>query len=372
MEIPEYLEKKKDLQCDLLKFIDIEDCIEENYQNVIILFNDHKICDSREELQSLLYLLAKISKNHNRSFNFFNKIEQIIQFFRDSIQKYFLNYEIFDIFKNDKRILLFLIKERIIIIDKYLSSIMMNYKYEQQKYAQFFFPELKPFMSDIYIKELKRKQEDNFEEKRKVGENDNYICEIIRKDSIEEFIILVTKKNLKLTQKVEHSIFETNSFLIMKEPTLIEYAAFFGSIQIFKYLFNNNVELTPSLWIYGIHSDNPELIHLLVENHVEPEIKSYEMCLLESIKCHHNDIANYIQNNFLSTKFKLNNNEKIFQYYNYMFFPNDLNQNFTFYYLCKYNYYTLVELLLMMKSIDINSKIIFTIFCFLIKFQKYF
>lgn len=49
------------------------------------------------------------------------------------------------------------------------------------------------------------------------------------------------------------SIFEANSYLIEKKTqTLIEYAAFFGSIQIIKYLHFNNVELDPSLWIYVI------------------------------------------------------------------------------------------------------------------------
>ena len=54
------------------------------------------------------------------------------------------------------------------------------------------------------------------------------------------------------------------------ETNLVEYAAFFGSIQIFKYLLVNQVKLIPSLWIYAIHSRNPEIIHLLEENNIEP------------------------------------------------------------------------------------------------------
>ena len=33
----------------------------------------------------------------------------------------------------------------------------------------------------------------------------------------------------------------------------------------------NGVELTPSLLIYAIHGKNAEIIHLLEENHIEPE-----------------------------------------------------------------------------------------------------
>ena len=98
------------------------------------------------------------------------------------------------------------------------------------------------------------------------------------------------------------SIFETNPFLIKRKASLIEYAAFFGSIQIFKYLQLNNVELTPSLWLYAIHCNNPEIIHLLEENHVIPEDKSYFECYKESIKCHHNNIANYIKDNLIDEK----------------------------------------------------------------------
>ena len=51
-----------------------------------------------------------------------------------------------------------------------------------------------------------------------------------------------------------------------KKPTLIEYAAFNGSIQIFQYLKMNKVELNEELWSYAIHSGNAQIIHLLEEN----------------------------------------------------------------------------------------------------------
>ena len=42
---------------------------------------------------------------------------------------------------------------------------------------------------------------------------------------------------------------------------LIEYAAF---------LYKKGAELTSKLWLYAIHSDNPEMIQLLKENQVKP------------------------------------------------------------------------------------------------------
>ena len=119
---------------------------------------------------------------------------------------------------------------------------------------------------------------------------DEEICEIIRKDEIEKFISIVKKENLPLQSDIKHSIFETNSFLLNKTSTLIEYAAFFGSIQIFNYLRLNKVDLSPSLWLYSIHSHKIELIHILEEKEI---LVNYLECFSESIKCHHNDIANH-------------------------------------------------------------------------------
>ena len=40
---------------------------------------------------------------------------------------------------------------------------------------------------------------DEFEQKCEIGENDSYICSLIRKDSIEEFITYVNEKVIPLT-----------------------------------------------------------------------------------------------------------------------------------------------------------------------------
>ena len=134
------------------------------------------------------------------------------------------------------------------------------------------------------------------------------------------------KKNIQLSSQIKQSIFETNSFLLQNEPTIIEYDAFFGSKKIFNNIHSNGIELTPSLWLYAIHGNNSEIIHLLEENHIEPTNKSYEICLKEAVKCHHNDIVNhFIKHNFDHHLIKYS-----FQYYNYLYFPNDI-ENKTFF-----------------------------------------
>lgn len=90
--------------------------------------------------------------------------------------------------------------------------------------------------------------------KCQIGENDSYLCQLIRDDLVDDFIVYINKNNLSLFRKIEPSIFETNLFLIQKKPSLIEYATFYGSVQIFQYLRFSEVELDSSLWFYAIHS----------------------------------------------------------------------------------------------------------------------
>ena len=59
----------------------------------------------------------------------------------------------------------------------------------------------------------------------------------------------VTRNNIGPNSTINPSIYETNNFLFKSRndgTTLIEYAAFFGSIQIFNYLRLSGSELTPS------------------------------------------------------------------------------------------------------------------------------
>ena len=127
----------------------------------------------------------------------------------------------------------------------------------------FFFPEIENYLNEKIKQEILSEKSQEFDIKRDIGENFNIISEFIRNDSVEDFISYVNYNNYSLINNINKSIFETNEFLIDKTPSLIEYAVFFGSIQIFRYLIFNKVEMTPSLWLYTIHSRNPEIIHLL-------------------------------------------------------------------------------------------------------------
>ena len=255
---------------------------------------------------------------------------------------------------------------------------MSTNEFKKQKYDLFFSPELKPFLKENLNFEIT----EDFYSKRREGENDSHLCELIRKDDIKEFIIYSNQINLNLNSNIIESIFETNHLLLKnKETKIIEYATFFGSIDIVKYLMANGVELESSLIIYGIHSKNEDMINFLVNTHkINPPKGEYETCFKESIKCHHNEIAQYFENNFLETNKTRTVNEVIryhcieenesykygesevsygIKYSNYLFIPTNLiDDKFSFFYLCESNNMKLVKLYLQTNQFDLKTRLI--------------
>ena len=284
--------------------------------------------------------------------------------------------------------------------------ITLNEKFINSKYPQYFLPEIKPFLTKPWFPKNtnkysyskkenwidvvnKREIPNDFYENRKIGENENFICELIRRDSVEEFVEYVNQKNISLEQEIIPSIYETNSLLIKIQTenekrstysynqskddkmTLIKYATFFGSIQIIQYLKYNGIDLTSSLWIFAIHSNNPEVIHLLEENQIKQTIvkivnreevtmQTSLDCIYESIKCHHNDIANYIQDsNFHIARENIKEMSlQSIRYYNFALIQNDFINMSSFSHFCHYDYYQIVDNYMKDKDVNLNEIII--------------
>ena len=339
MNISEYLENKKQLYEKIIEFIDEEDIAENCFDNIIKILNDFNLGKDQTELGSFLSLISSISNNHYRSQLFFKKIEFILLHFKDQIKQHFSNFRIFNIFKNNKKLLYFFFKEKLITPDKSIYNIISQKQYIQKNYLNYFWTEFQPFFNDELRQKIESQNKEyiergDFEECRNIGENDSMICELIRNDKVEDFIALVNRKNYSLSSTINSSIFETNPFLILKKPTLIEYAAFFGSIQIFTYLKIQKVKLTQDLWLYSIHGKNPNIIHMLEDNHVESNDQLFNQCFIESITCHNNDSAKYIQDVLIDLD--LNQNQiikEVLKSYNYPYFPDNLNCKYIFYQL---------------------------------------
>lgn len=355
MTIKCFIENQTKIQAKLLQFLDTDDDIEEKYSNLFNFIKDHGITKDNHNLRLFLYLIGKIAKNHYRSQNFNYKLAKVFQNIRKEIKQFFSNFEIFSFFKNNKLIIQILVDNNTIQIDQQIQCVMLKDKYIKSKYPEYFYLQKEDLPND------------EFRKKRLIGVNDLLICELIRDDKIEEFIDYVTKTKFPLNSIIKISIFETNQLLLKKEPTLIEYCAFYGSINILKFLFDNAVKCTPSLWKYAIHGNNKQILDILIEKEIKPNDESYEKCFEESIKCHNIDITNYIQANLISEKDEANNIKKCYnrnsyyyclRYHNYMHIPSNVNNKFIFFYFCEFDYYKLVEYFVKTKKIDINSTVV--------------
>ena len=367
-ELNNYIDNMKNIQEKFLEFIENE---KKDDSELIELLNQQDF-DSHE-FKSFLYLILKISNNHFRSPFFFKKIFQILKIYEDTIKKTFSNEDIFNFFKSNKRIVLFLIQEKILNIDENISEKMFNLN---SNYSKYFYPEIKDFIKKDINESFKILEEDpsSFYCLREIGENSENICQMIRKDDVDGFISYVNRNDVDINNYlIDESIFETNSFLLKNQPNLIEYSSFFGSINIFKYLIKNNIKLTPSIWLYGIHGNNPEILHLLEEKQVdffkEEKNDFFEcnndsnayFCLKESLKCHHNDIANYFLENYIDynqNQYAKNEIDYVLHYYNYNFFSYNFDNYNVFDFACKYDHYIIVQFLLIIQRFYKTLKMI--------------
>ncbi|KAK8839185.1 hypothetical protein M9Y10_032113 [Tritrichomonas musculus] len=291
----------KDIHDYILQFIENED--QESSDSLLDILD--YFLDDKKKIIELLCLISTISIHYHRSNLFFDKLNILIQSIKDVFHN-FESKELFNIFKKSKLILLILIKQDILKIDENIKSEMTDENNVKYNFKQFFAPELK-------LVNKKEIEMTSFEDKRKKGVNDNKICQLIRKDYLDEFIKI---DNSNKSIKIEPSIFETNPLLANKDVSMIEYAAFYGSIQIFKYLLQKNTELDQSLILYAIHSGNCEIIHLIEEKFSENNFDiNYKDCMIESLKCHNQDLEEYYEQKIESKEFLLKN---ALQYHNYL------------------------------------------------------
>lgn len=80
-------------------------------------------------------------------------------------------------------------------------------------------------------------------------------------------------------------------------------------------------------------------------------------------------------NDYYSSQFVTDSNTdvtfSIFKYFNYLCFPDDINDKMLFFYACKYDYPSIVEFFLKKGKIDINMTIILNwIFSDEVSFKK--
>ena len=122
MSISDYLDKMKSIQKNILDFFEVQENSEEYFQNLNAKIQDLKIHDDSHRLRMFLHILINISNNHNRQHNFWEKMERLLLLFKKEMLEKFSNNELFNIFDSNKRLLLYLIEEKIITINEYIAQ----------------------------------------------------------------------------------------------------------------------------------------------------------------------------------------------------------------------------------------------------------
>lgn len=370
MSVHEYLSTMREIVNYFMDYIDKLDIIEEEYHNLLKYIYDHQINNNRTKFKSLLYMISYFSNNHKRNPSFFGKIEKILLNIQNDIKRHFSNEEIFNIFKRNKRVLLILFEEKIVEVNYIIySKIENDSQLVENQYIEYFLPELQKYVSAEMIRNLPTNFYE-FDQKRKIGENDFYISKLIQADDIDQFIKFVQENDYSLDSTIHKSIFETNDYLIARKPSLVEYAAFYGSFRIFQFLCSHFAEVNPHIWNYAVHGRNMDIIHILEKCNVAPKDSSL---IIEAIRAFHNEIALYLNHSFSSTE---NENGHAFCFnglrcYNFIFTRSRYIDGNFFYDACKYDHYIIVESLLSSKSVDVNLLNIFSIFDFMMFFNFY-
>ncbi|KAK8837372.1 hypothetical protein M9Y10_036805 [Tritrichomonas musculus] len=363
MDYAQYIEQKKKLQSLLLNFVENKEEASEDYNLLIEEIRKQLNMEDGNDLREFLHLISNVTYYHHRQQGFIEKIEQIINYFKNDIRQILSNSRIYDIFKDNKMMLLILFRNNLLSVNQDFIYRIRNNDEENL----FFYPEIKMFgKGEYWIARIEKKLLEydpniflNFEKNRQKGENENFIAELIRKDLIKEFVEYYNTAFLTPFSEVKWSMFETNNFLMRKKMSIIEYACFYGSTKIFLFLLSkvNGIQIYESLWLCAIHSFNSQMIHI-VEQKCQIRDNEYEDVFNEAIKCHHNDIALYILNNYIDEKSMKKSNSIIYQFQNYLFFPSQIiKKNIDdFCNLCKYDYYKLVEIYINAKVININEQ----------------
>ncbi|OHS95398.1 hypothetical protein TRFO_10537 [Tritrichomonas foetus] len=152
----------------------------------------------------------------------------------------------------------------------------------------FFYPEIEGTEKPKNIKMIEN------DELRVYGLNPDQIAESIRNDDLKAFQS-ATARLQTLNTLIRASRYETFDFVsnFGKRPSLIEYAAFFGSINVFKYLLEKGVEAGSTLPEFAAAGGNVEIIHLLEEDKTLP---IGQECNLTAIEFFHRDLNEYFSN----------------------------------------------------------------------------
>ena len=141
IDYQEYLNAKNEMYDAIIEYIANEEASELDFHQIVNILKKQKICQSKDEMVLFLHIIIKICDNHYRGPNFFKKIEKIMQYLFQHIQRHLSNSELFQICKSNKWVVLFLIKNQILYVDDEIAQTILSKRNETNpNYHLFFYP----------------------------------------------------------------------------------------------------------------------------------------------------------------------------------------------------------------------------------------
>lgn len=252
---------------------------------------------SKRAFRQLLFTIDSLFTFRRVSFcdvEFLLKMDEV----KEKIKQYFTPNELIFVFEQ-KRILLLLLDENLITVDSLIEEVCSG-----ESFFFYFFPEIKErnfeeFSSKIHGKFshlLPLPDVTKHDELRRINENENEITKFIRNNDVEKFREYISLSNKDVNDFISYSMYDRNDFVNNSDirPRLIEYAAFYSSNDIFRFLVSNGAEITLNLIQYAIAGGNIEIIQFLEERKIEID----ENALRVAVQFHRNDIVEYLRDNY--------------------------------------------------------------------------
>lgn len=282
---------QNELQC----YIQISEKLKElrsySFTQINNLLTKYEIYNDKEKTFQFLCCLNAIANARPRQLQYYCRYVRTIA---PKIKDKFTSDELAIIFTN-KALLLSLLKEKLVniqtIINFFVDSIdtLEFFCEELQKADKNWFDTQKGFYPDVETF-LQSFNKEKHHEYRKEGQNNDLFARTIRKDDAIKLQELVAFTNRSFNLPMGSSPYDAIND-ITKDTKIIEYAALFGSVDSFKYLWMcGAADDAVNLPKYALCGGNYDIIHI-----AEGCKRRYdEDCLIEAIKFHRNELVHYL------------------------------------------------------------------------------
>lgn len=383
------------LQTSLIEFLDNDEVKDCDFAFFLQKLDESDIVKSSSQMSLFLQCLSNVFNYHYESVSQFNYLQQILEHLSNFITNLLNQNELYSIAIKSKIFLIYLIKSQLLDINFFIKNLihlspksqLLHYLApEVNEYIKLYQNQFDPIVQEFFSSpDIDDDYNDDYENDknpyealnmdaheyvklREKGENTSIFCKEIRENNFEDFNILIEKTGMKINKKIEFQLFDSNDYPIEKDkmPSIFEYAAYKGSIEICKYLTLQQVKIDENSWFCAIHGRNADIIHLLEEHGIKC---NFERAFLYAIKCHNNSIAEYIVDQYLDHSYLSSGIIECISSYNFSYLKtliarfekdDDKNQNNLQFIeiLLKYNYCNTIDYLIKSNQCENKSEFI--------------